>query len=93
MAESVEEREEVPRTDICEECDCEIISEVTKVTGQHELIHQAREAEEGWMTAVGGKVTVTFRCRCGSAKVEYGPGATSAWNIPDGWLWEDDFDA
>ena len=86
------DRDEVPRTDRCEECERDIVPEVTKITGQHELIHQAREAEEGWMSAVGGQVEVTFKCRCGSAKVEYGPGSTSAWNIPDGWLWEDEID-
>lgn len=84
---------EVPRTDRCEECSREIVPEVERVEGQHELIHQAREADQGFMSVTGGKVTVVFSCRCGSAEIEYGPGTASAWDIPDGWLWEDDIDA
>lgn len=80
-----------PRTDICEECDREIATEVTKLTGQHELIHQARMADEGFTPVTGGKVTVSFSCRCSHAEVEYGPGSASAWDIPDAWMWEDDF--
>jgi hypothetical protein len=83
--------EEVPRTDICEECDREIVAEVVKVEGQHELIHQAREADEGFMPVTGGKVTVSFGCRCSHVQIEYGPGSTSAWSIPDAWMWESEF--
>ncbi len=81
---------EVPRTDICEECEREIVPELTETprTGRDELIQQAREAEEGFMPVTAGTVTVRWECRCSSVDVEYGPGSTSAWDIPDGWLWE-----
>ncbi len=85
--------EEVPRTDLCEECEREIVPELESLTGQHELIHQARQADEGFMPVTGGTATVGFSCRCSSVKVEYGPGYASAWDIPDGWLWEDEIDA
>jgi len=84
------EREEVPRTDLCEECEREIVPELVELTGQHELIQQAREAGEGFAPITGGKATVRYSCRCGSAEVEFAPGSASAWDIPDGWLWEDE---
>jgi hypothetical protein len=89
MSENGIEREEVPRTDLCEECEREIVCEVVHVEGQHELIQQAREADEGFMPITGGKATLRYKCRCGHADVEFGPGSASAWDIPDGWLWED----
>jgi hypothetical protein len=82
---------ETPRTDICESCDREIVPELVKVTGQHELIHEARKQEEGFMPVTGGKATVSFSCRCSNVRVEYGPGSASAWDIPDSWMWEDEF--
>lgn len=88
-----EDGEEVPRTDICEECEWEIECEVVKVTGQHDLIQQAREAEEGFYPVTGGEVTVSFSCRCSNVRVEYGPGSASAWDVPDAWMWEDEVDA
>jgi DnaJ-domain-containing protein 1 len=84
--------QETPRTDICEECETEIVSEVERVRGQHELIHQARTSEEDFMSVTGGEVTVRFSCRCSSLKVDYGPGSASAWDVPDAWLWEDNFE-
>jgi kynureninase len=62
------------------------------VKGKDELIHQARQADEGYMPVTAGKVTVSFSCRCSHVHVDYGPGSTAAWNIPDGWMWEDDVD-
>lgn len=91
--ESVAAEKEVPRTDRCEECEREIVPELEYLTGKHELIHQARQSEEGFMPVIGGKATVVFRCQCSTARVEYGPGSASAWDIPDSWLWEDDVDA
>lgn len=82
------EGEEIPRTDSCEECEREIVPELTKLTGQHQLIDQARDSDEGFMPVTGGTATVSFSCRCSSATIEYGPGSASAWDIPDGWLWE-----
>ncbi len=83
------DQQETPRTDICEECEREIVPEVELVKGQHELIHQARTAEEGFMSAVGGSVEVRFECQCSSVTVEYGPGSASAWDFPDAWMWPD----
>lgn len=83
---------QTPRTDICEECERDIVCEVVAVEGHHELIHKARTAEEGFMSVTAGKVVVEFSCRCGSAKVEYGPGSASAWEFPDSWMWPDEFE-
>jgi len=80
----------IPRTDLCEECRREIVANVESVKGQHELIHEAREADEGWMSATGGSVVVRFKCECASVDVEYGPGSVSTWKMPDAWMWEDD---
>lgn len=85
--------EQIPRTDICEECEREIVPEVDHVDGQHDLIHQARTADEGFMAVTGGSVTVTFACLCSRVQVEYGPGSASAWDIPDEWMWEDEVDS
>jgi len=82
---------DTPRTDICENCDREIVPELVKVTGQHELIHEARKQDEGFMPVAAGKATVSFSCRCSHVQVEYGPGSASAWDIPDGWMWEDEY--
>lgn len=84
--------DEIPRTDICEECEREITPELQKLTGQHELINQAREAKEGFYPVTGGKATVSFSCLCSSVKVEYGPGSATAWDVPDAWMWEDEID-
>ena len=84
------ERTRIPRTDRCEECEREIVPELVELTGQHELIQQARDADEGFMPITAGKATVRYSCRCGSAEVEFGPGAASAWDIPQGWLWGSD---
>lgn len=90
-AKSETEEEKVPRTDICENCDREIIPEIVNITGQHELIHQARKQEEGFMPITGGKATISFSCRCSRMEVEYGPGSASAWDVPDSWMWESEF--
>lgn len=87
-----ENGEEVPRTDICEECDREITAELVGLKGQHEIIHQAREADEGFMPVTGGKATVSFSCRCSHVRVEFGPGSTSAWDVPGAWMWESEFE-
>lgn len=81
---------EVPRTDICEECEREIVAEVSKIEGQHELIHEARTAEEGWMSTTAGQVTIRFKCVCDHVDVEYGPGTASAWDFPECWMWEEE---
>lgn len=86
------DREEVSRTDLCEDCEREIVPELVHLEGQHELIQQAREAEEGFMPITAGSATVRYTCRCGGVDVEFKPGSASAWDIPDGWLWEDDSD-
>lgn len=83
---------ETPRTDLCEECDREILPELSHVEGQHDIIHAARTADEGFMPATGGAVVVTFQCQCSSVRVEFGPGSASAWDFPDSWMWPDDFD-
>jgi hypothetical protein len=85
--------EDIPRTDICEECDREIVPKVNHIEGQHELIHKARTADEGFMSVTAGKATITFQCRCSSVRVEFGPGSASAWDFPDGWMWEDEAEA
>jgi len=84
--------EEIPRTDICEECDREISAELVALEGQHELIHEARKAEEGFMPITAGKATVSFSCRCSHVQVEFRPGSTSAWDVPDAWMWEDELE-
>jgi hypothetical protein len=89
---SEEQSMEVDRTDLCEECEKEILPEVEHVEGQHELIHKARTAEEGFMPVTGGRVVVRFSCRCASVEVEYGPGTASAWEFPEAWMWADDYD-
>lgn len=87
-----ERDEEIPRTDICENCDREIEAELVELTGKHELVQQARDADEGFMPVTGGKATVSFSCRCSHVQVEYGPGSCSAWDIPGSWLWEDELE-
>jgi len=86
------DKEEIPRTDICEECEREIETSVVKIDGQHELIHEARETDDKWMSATAGAVVIRFKCRCASVDVEYGPGSVSALNIPDAWMWEGSFE-
>lgn len=86
------EQNEVPRTDKCQECDREIVAELVELEGKHKLIHQARKADEGFMPVTGGTATVRYKCRCGHVDVEFGPGSTSAWDIPDGWMWEGEID-
>jgi len=80
--------DEIPRTDICENCDREIIPELVKLTGQHELIHKARKQE---YSVSAGEATISLSCACSHVHVKYGPGSASAWDIPDGWMWEDNF--
>jgi hypothetical protein len=87
-----EDETQVDRTDLCEECEREIIPEMEYIEGQHELIHEARTAEEGFMPATGGKAVVRFSCECSSVTVEFGPGSASAWEFPDAWMWEDHYD-
>jgi len=82
------DKEEIPRTDICEECEREIVSNALYIGGKHELIHEAREADDKRMSATGGKVVIRFECRCESINVEYGPGSISVRNMPDAWMWE-----
>lgn len=79
----------IPRTDICEECDREIVPEVRHIEGQHELIHRARTADEGFRPITTGKAEIRFSCACDGVTVEYGPGSTSSWKVPDAWMWED----
>jgi hypothetical protein len=83
---------EIPRTDICEECDREIVPEVKHIEGQHEIIHRARTAEEGFMPVTAGKAEIRFKCACSSVTVEFGPGSATAWDVPDAWMWEDNVD-
>lgn len=92
MSITTDDGEEIPRTDICEECEREIVANVEAVTGKHDLIQQARETELGFKPVSGGSVTVRFSCRCSTMEVEYGPGSASAWDAPDVWLWEDEID-
>jgi hypothetical protein len=92
MTNSDKHETRVDRTDLCEECEREILPEVEHIEGQHELIHDARTAEEGFMPATGGKVVVRFSCQCSSVAVEYGPGSASAWKFPEAWMWADDYD-
>lgn len=82
----------IPRTDICEDCDREIVGQFEGAKGKDELIQLARESEEGFMTVTAGSATISYACSCSYVEVEYGPGSVSAWDIPDGWLWEDDDD-
>lgn len=89
---SSQQQEEIPRTDLCESCNGEIVPEVKKIEGQHKLIHEARNAEEGWMSATGGNATIRFKCECSRVDVEYGPGSASAWDFPGSWMWEDEGD-
>jgi hypothetical protein len=79
---------DVPRTDLCEECETEIVSQVVDWSGRDEIIHEARKAEEGFMPATGGEVEVLFRCDCSQMTATFGPGSVSAWDVPDEWMWE-----
>jgi hypothetical protein len=88
-----ERKEDVPRTDICRYCDRQIIPEVEKITGQHEIIHAARNVDLGVENVAGGTVEVVFCCGCSSCTVEYGAGSTMAAEVPDEWLWECETDA
>jgi len=90
MSEASSESEEIPPTDLCENCGREIVPEVVKLKGKDELIHEARTAKEGWMSATAGTATIRFKCRCSHVDVEYGPGSASAWDFPDSWMWEDE---
>lgn len=83
---------DIPRTDICEECDEEIVHELVAVNGKHKMIHRARTAQQGINHISGGSVEVVFKCRCSSVRVEFGPGSASAFEFPDAWMWADDFD-
>ena len=91
-ANSEKDAEQIPQTDICEECDREIVAEVGRVEGKHELIHRARTADEGFMPVTAGKAEIRFKCACSSVTVEFGPGNTTAWDVPDAWMWEDNVD-
>lgn len=83
---------DVPRTDRCENCEREITTELTQLTGQHELIHQARRRGDGFSMAKAGTATVTFACSCSYVEVEYAPGKMRVWELPDGWKWEGEID-
>lgn len=83
---------EIPRTDLCERCEREIDPELVELKGQHDLINQAREADEGFNPITGGEATVSFSCRCSHVEVEFGPGSASAWDVPDEWMWEDELE-
>jgi len=89
---SDQETAEIPRTDICEQCDMEIVAEVVGIEGKDELIHRARTANEGFMSVTAGKAEIRFSCACDGVTVEYGPGSTTAWDVPDSWMWEDNVD-
>ena len=91
MTRSVTSDEDVPRTNICEECEREIVPELVELSGQHELIHEARKQDGGFMPITAGSATVTLSCRCSHVQAEYGPGSASAWDIPDGWMWKEEF--
>ena len=80
----------VPRTDICEQCEREIVPEVKRIRGQHELIHQSRTADEDFDRIAAGTVTVVFACACSRLEVEYGTGTATAWDVPDAWMWDDE---
>lgn len=84
------EQRTAPPTDLCENCEREILPEVTAVEGRDELIHGARTAENGFESVVAGSVEVTFSCACSHVTVEYGPGSASAWDFPDSWMWPDE---
>lgn len=90
-ADTMEAEDSFARTDICENCDREIVAELVKLEGQHELILKARQADDGFVPITGGKATISFSCRCSHAQIEFGPGSASAWEIPDEWLWESKF--
>ncbi len=83
---------EVESTDLCEECEREIVADVEHVEGRDELIHQARTAERDFEPVTAGKAKVRFKCACSSVTVEFGPGSASAWDFPDAWMWEDNYD-
>jgi hypothetical protein len=83
-------QDEIPHTDICEQCEREIVSNVEQVEGKHKIIHHARTADEGFTPITAGKATIRFHCSCSSMTVEFGPGSTSAWDVPDEWLWKGD---
>lgn len=84
--------DEIPRTDICEECKREIVPEVRNIKGQHELIHRARTSDEGFMSITAGKAEIRFSCACSGVTVEFGPGSATAWDMPDSWMWRDNTD-
>jgi len=89
MSQRDKQQTATPRTDFCEDCDEEIHPEVTRVEGRDDLIHGARNADNGFESVVAGKVEVTFSCACSHVTVEYGPGSASAWDFPESWMWPD----
>lgn len=96
MTNTTEETNSAPRTDICEECDREILVEFKSFIGQHELIHRARTADEDkqFYPVRGGSATIRMYCRCGSVDVEFNEGKVGlgAREFPDGWMWEDEIE-
>jgi len=82
------DKEEIPRTDMCEECEREIVPSLEHIDGKHELIHETREVDDKWMSATGGTVVIRFKCRCASVDVECGPGSVAVCKMPDAWMWE-----
>lgn len=92
MSMTTDDGEEIPRTDRCEDCEREIVPELVGIEGQHEIINEARQADEGFYPITAGEATVRFSCRCSHVDVEFGPGSASAWDVPDGWMWEGEID-
>lgn len=81
-----EAAESVPRVNICPDCDREITAELVHFKGQHALIHEASDVDEGFMPVTAGEATVRLSCRCEHVDVEFAPGSTSAWDVPDAWM-------
>jgi hypothetical protein len=86
------DKEENPRTDICEECEREIVPSLVYIDGKHELTHETREVDDKWMSATWGTAVIRFKCRCASVDVEYGPGSVSVRKMPDAWMCEESFE-
>lgn len=79
-----------PKTDICEECDREIIPELVWVNGQHEMIDAARDPDEDFTRISETSAVIRWSCACSSVKVEMESSGITAFDVPDEWMWDDE---
>lgn len=78
----------IPRTDICESCDREIVPELGSVSGQHAMIHAARTAGEGYTRISESSAEIRWSCACSGVTME--SNGVSEFDVSDDWMWEDE---